>query len=142
MAEERNQPGASSHYCPQCGTGLEPGARFCPNCGATLDQGAAAGAAAPQPPYQMAQTYRGDVPNYLVQAILVTVFCCLPFGIVSIVFAAQVNGKLSSGDYAGAQDMSNKARTWAWVSFWLGLAGVIIWFLFAMVGGLLGFISS
>ena len=41
-------------------------------------------------------------PNYLVWAILTTIFCCLPFGIVSIVFAAQVNGKYAGGDYAGA----------------------------------------
>ena len=38
------------------------------------------------------------VPNYLVQAILTTLFCCLPLGIVSIVFATQVNSKLSVGD--------------------------------------------
>ena len=32
-------------------------------------------------------------PNNLVWAILSTLFCCLPLGIVSIVYAAQVNGK-------------------------------------------------
>ena len=37
------------------------------------------------------------VPNHLVWAILSTLFCCLPLGIVSIVFAAQVNGKLAAG---------------------------------------------
>jgi len=57
-----------------------------------------------------------EVPNYLVQAILVTIFCCVPFGIVSIVYAAQVNGKVAAGDYAGAIATSNKAKTWAWVS--------------------------
>src|SRR5438093_12052328 len=31
------------------------------------------------------------VPNYLIQAILVTLCCCLPFGIPAIVYAAQVN---------------------------------------------------
>ena len=37
------------------------------------------------------------VPNYLVFAILATVFCCLPTGIPAIVYAAQVNGKLQAG---------------------------------------------
>jgi len=37
------------------------------------------------------------VPNYLVQAILCTICCCLPFGIVAIVYAAQVNGKVAGG---------------------------------------------
>ena len=53
-----------------------------------------------------------QVSNYLVQAILVTIFCCLPFGIVAIVFAAQVNGKLAAGDYAGAVQTSNQAKMW------------------------------
>src|SRR5881397_3328153 len=53
----------------------------------------------------------GAVPNYLVQAILVTLFCCIPFGIVSIVYAAQVNDKLMRWDYAGAVDSSQKAKT-------------------------------
>ena len=39
-----------------------------------------------------------QVPNNLVWAILSTLFCCLPAGIVSIVYAAQVNGKLAAGD--------------------------------------------
>ncbi|MFZ3275199.1 MAG: CD225/dispanin family protein, partial [Lutibacter sp.] len=40
--------------------------------------------------------------NYLIESILVTIFCCLPFGIVGIVFAAQVNAKFDAGDYEGA----------------------------------------
>ncbi len=70
------------------------------------------------------------VPNYLVHAILVTIFCCLPAGVVSIVFAAQVNGKLAAGDLAGARQDSARAKTWAWVSFGVGLAvglmGIIV----------------
>jgi hypothetical protein len=67
-----------------------------------------------------------NVPNYLVPAILTTLFCCLPAGIASIVFAAQVNTKLAAGDVAGAIESSNKAKTWAWVSFGVGLVvGVI-----------------
>ncbi len=56
-------------------------------------------------------------PNYLVWAILTTIFCCLPFGIISIVFAAQVNSKWVAGDYNGARKASNNAKTWAWVAF-------------------------
>ena len=36
---------------------------------------------------------REYIPNNMVWAILTTLFCCLPFGIVSIVYAAQVDGK-------------------------------------------------
>ena len=66
------------------------------------------------------------IPNYLVQAILVTIFCCLPFGIVAIVFAAQVNGKLQAGDIAGAQDSSAKAKMWCWISLGLGLVAIAL----------------
>ena len=51
-----------------------------------------------------------------------TIFCCLPFGIVSIVYAAQVNGLVTVGDIDSARKASKSAKTWAWVSFGIGLA--------------------
>jgi hypothetical protein len=51
----------------------------------------------------------------------------VPFGIVSIVFAAQVNGKVAAGDYSGAIATSNKAKTWAWVSLGVGLGISLIY---------------
>lgn len=62
-------------------------------------------------------------PNYLVWAIVTTVLCCLPLGVVSIVYAAQVNGKWSSGDHQGAQESSQKAKQWA---IWSAIAGLIV----------------
>ncbi len=68
-----------------------------------------------------------NVPTYLAQAILCTLFCCLPAGIVSIVYAAQVSSKLGTGDYAGAMQSSANAKKWAWVSFGVGLAVSLIY---------------
>jgi hypothetical protein len=48
--------------------------------------------------------------NYLIESILVTIFCCMPFGIVGIVFAAQVNAKFDAGDYEGALKASKEAN--------------------------------
>ncbi len=73
------------------------------------------------------------IPNYLVQAILVTIFCCLPVGVVSIVYAAQVNGKAAAGDIEGARRDSKSAKTWAWVSFGLGLAAIGIYLLIFII---------
>ncbi len=73
-------------------------------------------------------------PNYLVWAILSTIFCCLPFGIVSIVYAAQVNSKFLEGDVTGANMASRNAKTWAWVSFGIGLVFVLIWFVLVIFG--------
>jgi len=75
---------------------------------------------------------RGSISTYLVQSILVTLFCCIPIGVVSIVYAAQVEGKLNAGDYHGAKFSSDKARMWCWVTFWIGLIPNVI-VLLAMV---------
>lgn len=59
--------------------------------------------------------------NFLVQAILVTLCCCLPFGIASIVFASQVNSKYAAGDVAGAHESARKARFWFWWALGIGI---------------------
>lgn len=65
-------------------------------------------------------------PNtYLVFAILVTIFCCLPFGIVGIVKASNVSKAFISGDYAGAELASKQAKTWCIVSLCCGLLAYI-----------------
>jgi len=84
----------------------------------------------------------GTVPNYLVFAILATVFCCLPTGIPAIVFAAQVNGKLQAGDLPGAQAASNNAKIWCFVSLGLGLAVALVYGLLIMAGILSGISHS
>ncbi len=62
-----------------------------------------------------------NIPNYLWQSIAITVCCCLPFGIVAIVYAAQVKSKAGIGDLAGAQEASNKAKMWCWIGFGVGI---------------------
>jgi hypothetical protein len=54
--------------------------------------------------------------NYLVWAILSTVLCCLPLGIVSIVYSTKVSGLWSQGRYAEAQAASENAKKWAIIS--------------------------
>ena len=122
-------------YCSTCGTEVEPDARFCPNCGAVTDPQESGG-----PAYAPGMLYEGgpgygdapNIPNYLVWAILATICCCVPSGIVAIVYSAQVNGKVASGDYVGAMRYSNNAKTWCWVSLGLGIAVGVIWFIFGI----------
>lgn len=59
--------------------------------------------------------------NYLVEAILITIFCCQPFGIVGIVYASQVNSKYAIGDYEGALQASKKAKNWTIWGLVIGL---------------------
>lgn len=65
-------------------------------------------------------------PNYLIPAILVTIFCCLPGGIVSIIYATQVNNKFQAGDIAGAEAASKSAKMWTMISAGVGLVVIVI----------------
>lgn len=75
--------------------------------------------------------------NWLVESILVTLFCCLPFGIVGIVNAANVNSRFDAGDFAGADRASKEAGKWTKIGFWVGLGlnllAIVIWILMVFV---------
>lgn len=73
-----------------------------------------------QPQYGQPQYPQGGMPprpdSYLVWSILVTVLCCLPFGIVAIVKSTQVDSRYNSGDYQGAQKAAEEAKKWCIIS--------------------------
>jgi len=74
--------------------------------------------------------------NYLIESILVTIFCCLPFGIVGIIFASQVNSKFDAGDYEGAIETSKEAKKWVNLGLISGLVIGLFYliFIFALGG--------
>jgi len=93
--------------------------------GVDRPQGSSPGTVQPSvPPTDDQQEH---VPNYLVQSVLVTLFCCLPFGIVAMVYAIQVNGKLAVGNLEGAKRFSAFARLWCWIALWTGIAVGLLW---------------
>jgi hypothetical protein len=102
-------------YCTQCGTIRPDGMTACPGCGMVP-----AVVAAPE-----------KIQNYLVQSILVTLCCCMPAGIVGIIYAAQVNSKLAGGDVQGAHESARLAKIWSWVGFGLG---VLLGIIYAIIG--------
>jgi hypothetical protein len=72
-------------------------------------------------------------------AIVTTVACCLPFGIVSLVYSNKVNTLWQSGRYDEAVEASNKAKMWWIVSLIAGPVVAIIWFaVVASAGGEVG----
>ena len=73
-----------------------------------------------------------NVPNYLVPAII-SCFCCFPLGIAGVIFSAQVNGKVASGDMAGALDSSKKAKLFSFIAIGLGLVGIILYVLWIVL---------
>lgn len=83
-----------------------------------------------------------SVSTHLTPAILTTLCCCLPVGIVAIVYAAQVNSKLSGGDFEGAQAASKKAKTWCWIALALGLVVVAVQLAYAIPYAIPAFMSA
>ncbi|EHG23122.1 hypothetical protein HMPREF9332_00874 [Alloprevotella rava F0323] len=94
------------------------------------------------PDYQQA-TYERPAPppmpdNHLVWAILSTIFCCLPFGVVSIVYAAQVESLYLQGRYEEAVDKSKKAFKWAIASAATVAAIMMLYVLILLIITILG----
>tara|TARA_R110002073_G_scaffold17446_1_gene65613 strand:- start:5426 stop:5704 length:279 start_codon:yes stop_codon:yes gene_type:complete len=72
-------------------------------------------------------------PNsYLALAIISTILCCLPIGIVSIIYATKVNSSYEDGNYDEAINASKNAKTWGLVS--IGIA-VIGWLIYMLIFG-------
>lgn len=86
----------------------------------------------PQPPY-----YPPIKPNnYLVWAILSTVLCCLPFGIVAIVKSTQVDSYWNQGNFDQAYRASDSAKKWTIISAVCGAAAPILYFFLILFLGL------
>ena len=97
-----------------------------------------------QNPYGYQQPNQNQQPPYpkpsntLVWGILTTILCCLPFGIVSIVFASKVDSLWYSGRYQEAKDAARKAGTWAIVSASIGLLFFIIYVIIVVLAAAKG----
>jgi hypothetical protein len=73
--------------------------------------------------------------NNLVWAILATVLCCLPMGIVSIIYATKVDTLWNNGQHDEAIQAANKAKQWAIYSAAVGIIIAIIYGVYiAMMG--------
>lgn len=73
--------------------------------------------------------------NNLVWAILSTIFCCIPFGIVSIVYSCKVNSLAEQGFYDEAKSAARTSRIWAIVA---GVVGFVDYIIFAILGIIYG----
>lgn len=62
---------------------------------------------------------------YLIFSILVTLCCCIPLGIVSIVYASKINSLQKMGDYEGAKTAAKKAKIFMIVGAIGGLIGSV-----------------
>lgn len=112
----------------------DAGAMHGPNAGAYESTGTSSCTTQPD---------RMDEPpkTWLVESILVTIFCFWPFGVVGIVKAAETSQAINRGDYAAAERASRSAGFWTKLSFWI-VIGVIVAVLGAvLIGRLISEIS-
>jgi hypothetical protein len=140
-------------FCGQCGAQVHENAVFCPACGARIESPPAAPPGAESPTTIPESTRNGEqsdynaggntplphIKNYLVESILCVIFCCRPFAIVGIVFAAQVDKFLRAGLIDLAMESSEKAKKWTLISFIVGLVvnvGFIALYATGIIAGL------
>lgn len=134
--------------CNQCQAINADEAQFCCKCGAQLGASQRGGQQCgyqPLPKYQSQQQYQqvhqqqSNMPrpdNNMVWAILTTLFCCLPLGIVSIINASKVNGLYNSGDYNGAVEAARNAKNYALYSAICGVVVLVIYFILGFIGAI------
>jgi ribosomal protein L40E len=119
-------------FCLKCGAENPEGSESCRVCGAALGRPA-------EPPKAGGRTEpRGGVQPPLAPAILATIFCCQPFGIVAIVYAAMAQAELGGGREEEAREHAEKAWFWTRLAFGIGLAWALIVVLFMAGGGTVG----
>jgi hypothetical protein len=111
-------------YCTKCGAANDDNAYKCTGCGQVLVRS----------PGAIDAGGLGPAQSPLVWAILCTLFCCLPGGIVAIVYSAQVSGKNSDGRFAEAHELARKGRMWCWISFGVGLVVMALWIALNVIG--------
>lgn len=122
--------------CVNCNSEVADGTKFCPYCGSPM--------VSQQQPYQgqYQQPYQGqyqqscqsqhhystDKPdNNMIWGILCTVFCCIPFGVYSIILASKVNNLYNSGNYDEAHKTADDAKKWAMIGAAVGLVSIILY---------------
>lgn len=144
--------------CSNCGTELRQGANFCSTCGAAQAgvtpaeafESAAAGPTEPAPagrsdggtysaasasaaPADRSVPPNKKIEDHLIKSIIATVCCCIPFGIVGIVYAARVEALLRKGNRAAAEDAGRKAGLWSNLAIGEGIVVNTLAFILTMV---------
>jgi len=81
---------------------------------------------------------QGKPENYLVLAIISTVLCCWPLGIVSIIKAASVDSAWARGDFDKARKDSEDAKKWAIISMVSAAVIMVLYLIFMGVAATAG----
>lgn len=92
--------------CPRCGKENLGNANYCEVCGEKLDDNVT------QVQNNSSLQAKPQIKDYMVFSILTTIFCCIPFGIIAIVYSSNVSKLIAAGDFEGASNASRNSKIW------------------------------
>jgi len=131
-------------YCSKCGSIMADEDQVCGNCGAAVNEAGSAnssagptagptpGPTAGAPAGSSTADGRGYPPKYLVQSILVLLLCCLPGGIVALVYGDKIDKLMAVGQTDEAWKASKSAKTWLIASVAVS-GGLLLLYILVMV---------
>jgi hypothetical protein len=123
-------------FCRNCGAEIADNADFCTKCGVGV---------LPKPEISKGfVTSQVPPKTWLLESILVTLFCCLPFGIIGIINAAKVESCFYAGNTNEANRLSTEAKKWVTWGFWIGISVIALYliiYVFIILGVATGIIS-
>ncbi|XP_071951175.1 uncharacterized protein [Antedon mediterranea] len=85
----------------------------------------------PVPPTAIT-TVRTRPNNYLLSAILVTLFCCCPFGLIGIIYSVDSRTMFRLGDDASAASSAKRARYWTICALVTGIIVITVFIIFVV----------
>ncbi|CAH2316058.1 proline-rich transmembrane 1 [Pelobates cultripes] len=71
--------------------------------------------------------------DYMVESVLVMIFCCFLTGIIAVVYSHETRTALSRGDIVQAQESSRKARSLVLFSLLFGVFLSVSWIIYVVV---------
>ena len=112
-------------FCTQCGAPLQ--GSFCVKCGAAANATTRANNAYPlnQGTTNLPQGAPHEVSDFLVWNVFATICCCLPFGIVGLVYSIKCQHAKEYGFALEAVESGKKALMW----FWIAIGSAVVGFL-------------
>lgn len=89
---------------------------------------------APQQPIApVSRSQQTMPPTYLAWSIIAMLICCLPTGIVALIYSVKVSSRWSMGDYEGSLRASDTAMWWIIITVVCGLIALPFQFVLALL---------
>lgn len=78
------------------------------------------------PPPPPGAPVNNHLPIAIIATIVSVIFCCIPHGVVSLIFSLQVNKKVEAGDMVGAINAARQAKMWGFISIGVAVVGLVL----------------